>query len=173
MIGSSLTNAKMILQVDMNNDFPCYCGYDHPFSACCLPVITGKRQASTPEILMRSRYSAYAGRYFEYVLATYALTPRNLLNLNDIQEDAGNTKWLRLEVINTMTSQDTGEVEFNAFYQFDKQLFKLHERSQFCQQDANWRYTAGEIYADSGPYQQRRNDECLCGSGKKFKKCCL
>ncbi|MFT7314752.1 MAG: SEC-C motif-containing protein, partial [Paraglaciecola sp.] len=63
----------------MNNDFPCYCGYSQPFSVCCLPLITGQRQAATPQALMRSRYSAYAGKYFPYVLATYALTQRKLL----------------------------------------------------------------------------------------------
>jgi SEC-C motif-containing protein len=157
----------------MNNDFHCFCGYGQPFSVCCLPLITGEQQAATPLALMRSRYSAYAGKYFKYVLATYALSQRKSLTLNDIEKDAGATKWLRLEILDSIMGQDTGEVEFNVFYQFDKQLFKIHERSQFCRQNGYWRYTTGKIHGDSGPYQQRRNDECLCASGKKFKKCCL
>lgn len=157
----------------MNNDFPCYCGYGQPFSLCCLPLIIGEQQATTPEALMRSRYSAYAGKYFAYILATYASPQRKLLNLKDIEQDGEDTKWLRLDILDSKMYLEAGEVEFNAFYRFDKQLFKIHEHSQFCRQDGYWRYTTGKILGDSGPFQQRRNDECLCASGKKFKKCCL
>ena len=35
---------------------PCSCGSGLDFSACCEPIITGKRKAATAEQLMRARF---------------------------------------------------------------------------------------------------------------------
>lgn len=42
----------------MNNC--CVCGSQQTFALCCEPFIKQRKVATTPEQLMRSRYSAYA-----------------------------------------------------------------------------------------------------------------
>jgi len=125
---------------------------------------------------MRSRYSAYASQAFDYVLATYAQIQRSKLDLSQLRQDAANTRWLNLDVLKGKQQGQKAQVEFCAYYQVseqDKKLFyRLHELSDFCREDGQWRYTSGKIFADSGPYHPQRNAACPCTSGKKYKKCC-
>ena len=53
----------------------------------------------------------------------------------------------------------------------------LHEKAEFAREDGAWIYTRP---VREGPAPVRitapkvgRNDPCPCGSGKKFKNCCL
>ena len=46
----------------------------------------------------------------------------------------------------------------------------LEEKSRFERLEDRWYYLAGET--DFRPASVGRNDPCLCGSGKKSKKCC-
>jgi SEC-C motif-containing protein len=51
------------LDIDLQE---CPCG-GGKFAACCRPVIGGEARASTPEQLMRARYSAYAMGAIEFL----------------------------------------------------------------------------------------------------------
>jgi SEC-C motif domain protein len=150
----------------------CYCGSDLRFENCCEPCLSGEQCAISPEALMRSRFCAYLLNNYDYILATYAAEQRNQLSLSELSENSKNTKWLRLIVHHTGQSNTTGKVEFSAYYQADNQLYVMHETSDFIKLNEKWYYTTGLMHKDSGPYMQQRNDLCLCGSGKKFKKCC-
>jgi SEC-C motif-containing protein len=48
----------------------------------------------------------------------------------------------------------------------------MHELSDFVFEAGKWLYTNGTILKGSGEFTPERNSHCLCGSGKKFKKCC-
>jgi SEC-C motif-containing protein len=48
----------------------------------------------------------------------------------------------------------------------------MHEISDFVFEAGTWLYADGIIKNDSGELSQDRNSQCLCGSGKKYKKCC-
>ncbi len=51
----------------------------------------------------------------------------------------------------------------------------MHEVSEFQQIDGAWYYVDGHVPIQTpyvAPARVGRNDPCLCGSGKKFKKCC-
>jgi SEC-C motif-containing protein len=148
----------------------CYCGSKRLFSDCCLPYIQGLKTAPDAEALMRSRYSAYATGAMDYILSTYAKVQRNKLSLQDLQGD--DTHWCKLDVLKAKNKGDKAQVEFCAYSQQGSNYFLLHELSDFCKEDRQWRYVQGHIYADSGAYAQKRNDPCLCNSGLKFKKCC-
>ena len=52
----------------------CPCGLKDPYSECCEPFHTKQTLPATAELLMRSRYSAYALRLVDYLL--YSHHPR-------------------------------------------------------------------------------------------------
>ncbi len=154
----------------------CYCGSELSYSDCCELYITGQQKAPSPQALMRSRYSAYCNHNWQYILTTYGEIQRRSLSVIDLQESANNTHWLRLEIINSSPYSNAGNnnsVEFKAYYWFNQKPHLLHETSQFEYQNNNWCYTTGTIHDDSGQIKLGRNELCICGSGKKFKQCCM
>ena len=157
-----------VIEIHMN----CHCCSNRQFSECCEPILRNK-SAQRPEQLMRSRYSAYVVKNYDYILTTYAPVQQQKLSLQALRENSENTKWLQLEVLDTTESDDVGTVEFVATYSIDGDFFAMHELSSFIKQDGNWYYTIGLTKEKSGQITPTRNDPCPCGSGKKYKKCCL
>lgn len=151
---------------------PCYCHSKLAFANCCEPVITHS-SATSPEQLMRSRFSAYVSKNYAYILSTYAPEYRQGLSIETLAESAQNTSWLHLELLESAESGNSGVVEFIATYASDGAFFKMHERSSFVKQNDVWFYTTGVMKEKSGQVHPARNDTCPCGSGKKFKKCCV
>ncbi|MBD3322328.1 MAG: hypothetical protein GF350_14605, partial [Chitinivibrionales bacterium] len=69
-----------------------------------------------------------------------------------------------------------GVVEFIARYIEDDERKYIHERANFVREKGKWLYKDGAIvpaaqYVRDKP-KTGRNDPCICGSGKKYKKCC-
>ncbi len=151
---------------------PCYCGSHKDFTDCCQPLITHQRPADSAEQLMRSRFSAYCIKAFEYVLATYAPEPRQQLSISELEQSDQGTRWIGLTIVPT-TSPNNDTVEFRAFYMADGKPGQLHETSRFIKEENEWRYLDGELHSDCGRLTIGRNDPCLCKSGKKFKQCCM
>ncbi len=116
---------------------------------------------------MRSRYSAFVARNWEYLNHTQ-LIPDNGPPTPDMV-------WLGLEILATQTGgvEDTeGTVEFVARYSHQGSPAALHEISHFQKVDGKWLYVDGTFpHPDKKP-KSGRNDPCPCGSGLKFKKCC-
>lgn len=150
----------------------CFCSRDLAFEQCCQPLIQGTTPAENAEALMRSRYTAYVIENYPYILQTYASKQRASLNVSQLADSALDTQWLRLQVLAHHPKQNTAQVEFKAFYQVDGRYYVMHELSDFVLEDGHWCYTTGVIQKDSGEFSPERNSQCLCGSGKKFKKCC-
>ena len=48
---------------------------------------------------------------------------------------------------------------------------RLEEASRFVQEEGRWYYLNGNT--SEGPLKPGRNDPCPCGSGRKYKACCL
>lgn len=122
---------------------------------------------------MRSRYSAYVTGNYQYVLDTYSSKSAATISLKDITESAEGTVWLRLDVEDAPAYANTGSVTFCAIYRDGDQFYRLHEQSFFVRENTHWRYDTGIILKDSGLIKPQRNAPCPCGSGKKFKTCCL
>lgn len=149
----------------------CYCGAMRNIDDCCGPYLAGEAQAPTPEALMRSRYSAYVTGNNAYLLSTWHpdTRPAEL----DVSAEAG--AWFGLNVLNASEKGDTGIVEFEAFYRQDERMYTMHERSRFVRENGQWLYVDGDQLEQKPikPVKVGRNDPCPCGSGKKFKRCCM
>lgn len=122
----------------------CPCGSGRDYAACCGPLHAGGI-ADTAEALMRSRYSAYAMRLADYLLATWDPSTRPA-QLEFGADDAA-TRWLGLKIVeHRMTGEDTAIVEFVARYKVGGgSAARLHERSRFRRIEGRWYYLDGEF----------------------------
>lgn len=122
-------------------DLKCYCGSGNKFSDCCQPYIIGTKKAPTAEVLMRSRYSAYAIHAADYLWATTAPKERKNYSKSAIMDWAKSNQWIKLEILNTALTV----VEFKAYYLDNRLKAQIHhERSTFKNEEGNWYYVDGE-----------------------------
>ncbi|MBZ2169777.1 YchJ family protein [Marinobacter sp. F4216] len=143
----------------------CPCGSGLPYEACCQPAHAGQAP-DTPEALMRSRYSAFVLGLVDYLLASWhASTRPGSLNLDD------SPRWASLQVLDQQQRGDRGQVHFRAMYQAGSGWGFLEERSDFVREGGRWFYVSGDT--EEGVLKPGRNDPCPCGSGRKYKACCL
>jgi len=122
-----------------NKPSPCPCGGAN-YDSCCGRYHGGM---PTPDAasLMRSRYSAYALKLEDYLLATWH--PKTRPASLDLADD--NTKWIGLEVKKHLVeSVDRATVEFVARYKVGGRAHRLHEISRFVKEDGRWFYVDGE-----------------------------
>jgi len=122
----------------------CPCGSGVPFGRCCLPLLRGERQADTAELLMRSRYSAYAVGDLDYVWQTWhpRTRPEAVIPNDELT-------WTGLEMVDTVGGEpgdQSGEVEFRARYRQGQQTGTLHERSRFAVRAHRWFYVDGDLF---------------------------
>ena len=121
----------------------CFCGSAIPFTQCCEPILVGNQKAVTAEVLMRSRYSAYATHNADYLIATTHSSTRATHSKNEILYWATSNLWQRLEIIRVTTNT----VEFKAFYfNPNKELQVLHEHSRFVEENGKWMYVDGDYF---------------------------
>ncbi|MFT5430018.1 MAG: SEC-C motif-containing protein, partial [Myxococcota bacterium] len=133
----------------------------------------------TAEILMRSRYSAYARGEVDYVVRTHDPEKRLPALRESVAKWAAGAQFKKLEVLDTEAggeSDQRGIVEFEATFIEEGESRTLRERSSFIRRQGRWFYSKGITPSQQeqvrvGP-KTGRNDPCSCGSGKKFKKCC-
>ncbi len=144
----------------------CPCGTQKNFMDCCGRFIRGGAAAPTPELLMRSRYTAFVLNDVPYLLATWHPETRP----DDLGSDEPNN-WVRLEILGSDEEGDEGEVEFRASLILDNRLEVLHETSEFDRIDGRWYYHSGEFENDGKPEKIAKGAPCPCGSGKKFVQC--
>jgi SEC-C motif domain protein len=123
------------------------------YAQCCQPWHLGLAHgvyATSPEQLMRSRYSAYAlathnnpqgHAMLAYLQATWhASSAPGDLELSPMQ-------WIGLQVLQAQASGDAGVVEFEAHYKVDGKAYTLHEVSRFTRRDSasSWLYIDGQV----------------------------
>jgi len=122
----------------------CVCGSRKAFTQCCQPLLDGVRPATTPEQLMRSRYSAYAlGGYGEYLLRTWFAPMAKNLSIAELSRS--DNEWIKLQIIDTGAENNNGWVEFKASYKDNNRIVEMHEKSVFIRQGAHWFYIGGEV----------------------------
>lgn len=148
----------------------CYCGSTKEYEACCGRFVDGSKGAPDAESLMRSRYSAYVIGDGDYLVETTVPDKRVPQDADLIAAHAQNTTWLKLDVLHEEAFDDEARVEFKAYYKESDGMIRVHhELSTFLKIDGRWYYDSGELFQAS----VGRNEPCPCGSGKKFKKCCM
>ncbi len=155
---------------------PCPCGSGKLFDACCGPALAEKRLPATAEELMRSRFTAHYVGDYGYLHRTYLPTH----NKPYIAEPAGEPiKWTRLAIHSHETGPkpDTATVDFSAYFDEQGSEQVLHEKSEFSRIGGKWLFARtlrnGPAPTKSTEPKVGRNDPCPCGSGKKYKQCCL
>ncbi|MEM8661934.1 MAG: YchJ family metal-binding protein [Pseudomonadota bacterium] len=128
----------------------CHCGSRKPYLACCGRFLDGGEQASTPEQLMRSRYTAYAlGGHGDYLLRTWF--PATARGLSAEALSRRDKQWLGLKVLEASQDGDQGYVEFEArFKDAAGKAQTLHEKSVFQRLGGRWLYIGGEVNASAG-----------------------
>src|SRR3989338_8964304 len=120
----------------------CYCKSKKEFSECCEPYLNYKSKPSTPQELMRSRYSAYVLGNGEYLVKTAIKEQRYEDDIELIKEYAKSVAWLGLEILHA----ENKIVEFKAYYK-DKDGIKVqHEKSNFIYEDGIWLYKDGKLF---------------------------
>lgn len=157
----------------------CACGHSRPYPDCCGRFIEGSEAPKTPEELMRSRYTAFTQGNVPYVMKTMTDTALDDFDPVDFKRWINTVKWTGLTVVEAppVSEEDFfGSVEFVAGYErSDGETFEIHEKSDFEKIGEEWYYVSGEtpkIEPHIREVHVGRNDPCLCGSGKKYKKCC-
>ncbi|AZT82440.1 zinc chelation protein SecC [Marinobacter sp. NP-4(2019)] len=143
----------------------CPCGSGEAYHACCRPLHQGG-PAPTPEALMRSRYCAFVFRLADYLLETWHQSTRPpFLDLEQSPD------WSSLRILESSVRGDAGTVHFRAVYRLGDGWGYLEEVSNFIREEGRWYYVSGET--SEGQLKPGRNEPCPCGSGKKYKACCL
>lgn len=171
----NLGNLLTLIFHNMKSIDPCPCDPQKTFEECCGLYLNGKAVSPTAETLMRSRYSAYVKKDHNYLLRTWHTSSRPTEESLDMPD---NFSWTGLEILDTEaggTEEQSGTVEFVAHYQTSSITNRLHEKSSFVREDGQWYYVDGKTLSSQPVRSEKkgRNDPCPCGSGKKYKKCCL
>ena len=163
----------------------CPCGSNENYQQCCQPLHLGQVLAQSAEQLMRSRYAAFVTHEIDYLMITHSPETRDQLIKADIMQWAKDSQWLGLNVVKHHRSSGSAQVEFVAWYKVDGKLQAHHELSHFSLETIDpaltelvglnttqaWYYHSAKP-CDSTINIPKRNDPCICASGKKFKKCC-
>jgi SEC-C motif-containing protein len=155
---------------------PCPCGSGQPFDACCGPLLSGARKPASAEELMRSRFTAHVARDYAYLHRTYQPTWKQPYTPD---ANAWSEDWTRLEIHahEPGANPDTAYVDFTAFFVRQQVEYAHQEKSEFHRVDGQWLFTRttreGPAPIKSSAPKVGRNDPCPCGSGKKYKHCCL
>ena len=122
----------------------CVCGSNKQFVQCCQPLLDNIRSATTPEELMRSRYSAYAlGGYGNYLLSTWFAPMAKGMSIAELSQS--DSQWIKLQIIDSGIDGNSGWVEFKASYKYTNRIIEMHEKSIFIRQGSRWFYIGGEV----------------------------
>ena len=124
---------------------------------------------------MRSRFTAHVARDYAYLHRTYQATAK--LPFKGEQDSPLGWSRLVIHAHEPGANPDTAYVDFTAYFADEKGEHAVPEKSEFHRVDGQWLYTRavrfGPAPVKSAHPKVGRNDPCPCGSGKKYKHCCL
>jgi SEC-C motif-containing protein len=127
----------------------CPCGSGKPCDQCCGPLLAGTMPAASPEALMRSRYTAYVQKNFDYVVETTDPELRDLLDHDANRDWMNSSTFTGLQVLNSSENGSSGTVEFIARYRRARAEYSHHERSQFRKHRGRWFFREGVTVTSS------------------------
>ena len=111
-------------------------------SVCCGPLLSETWEATTPEALMRSRYTGFYKLKTDYLLRTWHPSTRpQQLNLDPT------IKWTSLTLLQIHWGPDPKEegfVEFLAQFMSQGKPGRLREISRFVNEQGRWYYIDGQ-----------------------------
>lgn len=117
---------------------------------------------------MRSRYTAHVLGDSDYLSDSWH--PEFRPTRTGIDPEI---RWIGLRILDQRDSATEARVEFEASMIVNGRVQALHEDSEFVFELGRWLYTRGQQLPPSfEPWKPGRNENCPCGSGRKFKRCC-
>ena len=160
--------------------FCCPCGSGSRYSACCLAFIEGDDFPQTAEALLRSRYTAFSRKNLAYIAKTHHPVTRDCFDYASNKAWAARVKFTKLDILSLSSGKEGdlfGYADFQAFYEDDGKTLIHRESSTFKRLNGIWYFlsgsTGGPSWINKVVTRIGRNDLCSCGSGKKYKKCCI
>lgn len=122
----------------------CPCNPNKKYTECCKIAHNNIANVTSAEQLMRSRYSAFVLANIEYLQKSHhsSTRPKNR-EKKEILAWTKSVEWIKLEVINTTKGQkndNTGTVEFKAYFLENGLMDIIHENSAFCKENNHWVY---------------------------------
>lgn len=130
-----------------NNENSCPCGSGSTYSNCCKPYHIGEKPDNA-QLLMRSRYSAYALNYPEYIVdTTHPASPQFNDNKfawkRSISNFSKNTTFQRLEILDFKEKESLATVTFTCHILQEGQDASFTEKSYFEMHKGRWFYVRG------------------------------
>ena len=134
----------------LRTDGPCPCGTGNKYTVCCQPYVLGESAPETAELLMRSRYSAYAMAKANYIIETTDpdgsaweddadIWRRRILKFSRGSQYAG------VVILEHEEDGDESWVKFRAIMTAERKDASFTERSYFRRVDGRWLYHSGEM----------------------------
>ena len=125
----------------------CPCCSGKTYENCCKPYHTKEKHAETAEVLMRSRFCAFAIPNGAYLMNTTLPAKRKFHSEAELQEWGEINQWTKLEIVNLPA---INQVEFKAFYIDAEGSHQLHhELSVFQKINDRWFYVSGTFLNDN------------------------
>lgn len=126
----------------MSIPIKCPCDSEKEYEKCCALVHNNPKHASSAEMLMRARYSAFVLQKIDFIYNTFHPSTRRFQNKKDIANWAQESKWMQLEIIHATRNT----VEFKAHYLDLSGNVQIHyEKSTFKEVQQVWYYVDGKI----------------------------
>ncbi|QXP67623.1 YchJ family protein [Polaribacter sp. AHE13PA] len=115
----------------------CPCNPSKLYVDCCKKAHQNIHTVATPEILMRSRYSAFVMANIDYLQKSHHSTTRpSNLEKKEILTWTKSVEWVKLDVLES--TENT--VEFKAYFYENGSLNLIHENSFFSKENDHWVY---------------------------------
>ena len=127
---------------------PCPCTSKKPYDHCCGPFHAGTAAAETAELLMRSRFSAYALGKVDYLIATRPEAKRPEENREELVTYCKSVQCVGLKIVGREKggqADDTGVVTFHASLQTNGRRSLHIETSTFARESGRWVYVDGVV----------------------------
>ncbi|MGL4721804.1 MAG: YchJ family protein [Desulfovibrionaceae bacterium] len=169
-----------IVQEEAIGHILCPCGSNLTLEKCCGQYFDGTIPAPTPEALMRARYTAHVTSNLQFIIRSTHKDFRESEDEDTIKKWVDQVEWKGLHVLTSFgggSHDTTGSIAFVVRFSINGQIREMKETAHFVKEHGYWYYTEGDVeghitYKRDAP-KIKRNDPCSCGSGKKYKKCCL
>ena len=127
----------------------CPCQSGQSLEECCLPLIEGKKIATSPEMLMRSRYTAFSLKKIDYIFNTLDPQARGEFDRQTNIDWAEKSIFTNLEIIKSTMEGNKGIVEFKATFKDAEGVVHIHhEHSKFRKQAGIWYFREGRSISE-------------------------
>ena len=115
------------------------------YSTCCGPIHADLKNGTTPESIMRARYSAYVQKNLDFLEKTLDPQTRTNFDSKSTQEWAESAEFKGLKILKSQILGNKGVVEFKVTYVLNEEEILHHEVSQFRRHIGQWFFREGKI----------------------------